>query len=258
MDYMPLTRSTKEYSEKMEDFKLHLIDAIKDKEIAANLVQVNKKSFDDFNQCISDLREIINILKNQLTARDSRIEVLEKENAFLKIKVDDQEQYTRRASVRVFGVPETTPGSCDEKVLALCNTHMKLEPPLQLEDIEVSHRAGGNRGAAETNQGHPRPPTAGPRAILVKFVSRRTKARVMQSKKKLRSVTEEGDAFPNPVFVSDDLTPRRAKLAFEARGLKKRGKIRDTWIFDSRVLIKDNHGNIKPINSDADLNRYKN
>ena len=32
-----------------------------------------------------------------------------------------------------------------------------------------------------------------------------------------------------PVFVNDDLTTRRAKLAFDCRILKKENKIADTW-----------------------------
>ena len=170
---------------------------------------------------------------------------MEKENKFLKIKVDDQEQYTRRASIRIFGVPESTSGSSDDKVLQLCNTHMKLNPPLQLEEIEVSHRAGrspqqtGGVPAAAAEAGpdiHAQPDASSdpaPRAILVKFVSRRTKARVMSAKSKLRSMASDLTDFPYPVWVSDDLTPRRAKLAYEARKLKKQKKIADNVVLYS-------------------------
>ena len=244
---MPVTRA-------MDEFKLNFLDSLKDESIAEHLISINKRSFKELSESVIGLNLIIKNLKEHITTRDKRIDYLEKENKTLNIKVDDQEQYTRRASIRIFGVPESTTGSSDDKVLQLCNTHMKLDPPMQLEEIEVSHRAG--RSPQQTG-GAPSVPT-GPRAILVKFVSRRTKARVMQAKKNLRNVTREGNDFPNPVYVSDDLTPRRAKLAYEARYLKRNNKIADTWVFDSRVLLKDNHGLIKPINSDEDLDKYKN
>ena len=58
------------------------------------------------------------------------------------IQLDDLEQQGRRGSMRVFGVPEDTPGSVDSKVLALCNSQMDVSPPLVMEDLEVVHRLG--------------------------------------------------------------------------------------------------------------------
>ena len=83
--------------------------------------------------------------------------------------------------MRVYGLSETTTGSTDEKLITLCNDHLKLKPPLALEEIEVSHRVG-----PET--------TDNPRPILVKFVSRRSKARVMVMKKFLKTLTPPGRA----------------------------------------------------------------
>ena len=99
--------------------------------------------------------------------------------------------------------------------------------------------------------------TASPRAILVKFVSRRSKARVMEVKKRLKNIAKEGTEFPSPVFISDDLTKRRSRLAWEARKLKREKAISDTWVYDTRVLVKNNHGVIRQINSDDDLEIYK-
>ena len=82
--------------------------------------------------------------------------------------------------MRVFGLPETPPGSTDDKVLQLVNNRMKLQPSLSLDKIAVSHRVGQVKPMGE--DGAPPPP----RPLLVKFVSRRSKARVMEVRKRLR------------------------------------------------------------------------
>ena len=239
----------------MDDFKLSFLDAIKDEQISENLVSINKKGNEELVGLITNLNTYVQDLKNTLELKEKRIEKLERENETLRTKMDDQEQYTRRTSVRIFGIPETTTGSSDEKVLSLCNDVMKLNPPLQLEEIEVSHRTGKTVPPAATQ-----PQTPRPRAILVRFLSRRTKAHVMASKKKLKGMARsEGggsDDFPDPVYISDDLTQRRAKLALKARILKRQGKIQDTWVYDCRILVKDNHSVIHQVNEDKDVDRY--
>ena len=126
----------------MDWFKINFIDALNDDQVAAKLISINKKSFIDLGKTIADLKSIVDSLKEKLDLRDKKIADLQKENELLKVKIDDQEQYTRRASVRVFGIPETTAGTCDDKIMDLCNKVMKLDPPLQLCEIEVAHRTG--------------------------------------------------------------------------------------------------------------------
>ncbi len=60
----------------------------------------------------------------------------------------------------------------------------------------------------------------------------------------------------NPVYINDDLTSRRAKMAFDCRTLKKQKKIADTWTFNGKILIKDLTSNVTEINSAAALTQY--
>ena len=60
------------------------------------------------------------------------------------------------------------------------------------------------------------------------------------------------------IFLNEDLTGIRAKLAREARVLKKSGKIDDTWTFNGNVMIKDVVAHkICPIRSAADIERFR-
>ena len=59
----------------------------------------------------------------------------------LEDSLDDTEQYSRRANLRIQGIPDPGAGedSC-AKVLDVINNAMKLQPPLSSNDIERSHR----------------------------------------------------------------------------------------------------------------------
>ena len=90
-----------------------------------------------------------------------------------------------------------------------------------------------------------------PRSVIVKSVSRRCKSRVMSERKKLK-----GLKGPRPIYIQNDLTTLRAKIAYKEHQLRNEGKLNDTWVFDSRVLVEDLHNHIKQVNCLNDLNIY--
>ena len=51
---------------------------------------------------------------------------------------------------------------------------------------------------------------------------------------------QKQDGSTSAVYISDDLTKRRANLAFQARKLKRDKRILDTWVTNRKVLVKDN------------------
>ena len=70
-----------------------------------------------------------------------------------------------------------------------------------------------------------------PTRVRVAFVEYQTKKDVMKDKKRLKGQKE--------LFLSDDHTQYRAKLAYLAHFLAK-GHIAQTWTFDSKVFVKIN------------------
>ena len=229
-------------------------------------------------QTVLDLQQAVGTLQATVARKDDEISTLRREVRDLRDHAEALEQHSRRASVWVFGIPENTPGTTDDKLLDLCNNRMKIRPPLSPDDIEVSHRVG-KLVATVPQQGES--PVVRPRPIIVKFLSRRTKARVMAKRKNLRGIntteadddaeaateghtedTTDADSLPSrtlyplPVYMSGDLISSRAKLAFKARELKRNGRISDTWVFDCQVSIKDNRNRIDKVNKMEDLNEY--
>ena len=218
----------------------------------------------------------------QLSERDEIILNLQSHVRGLEIKIDDLEQQGRKGSIRVLGFPEDSPGTLDDKLLTLFNQNMKMVPPLNLNDIEVAHRLGRppQQPPAQTptvpQQGDgdkegeiqpeaqaqpPEPPAVPPvklRSVIVKFASRKTKVLVVGNCKNLKdNPFKNRDGSISKIYISDDLTTRRANLAFQARNLKKCNTILDIWTFEGRILIKDKHRRISPVNSQEDLRKFQ-
>ena len=219
---------------------------------------------------MENMQQTIYNLRDQLKAKDNVIASLQKDVSTLEARTEEVEQYSRRGAIRVFGVPENTPNTTDEVLLDIFNNKMKLDPPLSIEDIEVSHRVGrlqsirtettvpegsdGNGGGDGRNSAMAAS-TVKPRAIIAKLLSRRTKTRIMDNRKKLKQYYQSNPGT-YPIYVSDDLTKKNANLAFQARRLKTLKHISDTFVTNSKVFIKDNHGHIKQITSQMDIDRY--
>ena len=125
----------------------------------------------------------VTTLEAEGKVKDEKITTMEKRITQLESTIDDLEQHGRRESMRIFGLPEDDPGTTDEKVLKPANERMELRPPLQLDEIAVWHRVGLPQTDPQDDNADPPPP----RPLLVKFVRRRSKERVMAERKKLRN-----------------------------------------------------------------------
>ena len=238
----------------------------------------------------------ITTLKSQVADKETNIQKMSDQISELEQKYDDLEQHGRKGSVRIFGVPENTGGDTDTKVSHVVNTMMKLNPPISIDDLEVTHRVGKpSLPSGQIDQPAPADqpvhleesanvttvpalvdgvspasdepssrdvtqdrssPSQVPRPILVKFVSRRVKDDVMKSRKELKGKKlQDTKGYMSSVFVQDDLTQRRAYLAFQVRQMKRNKQILDTWVSHGKTMAKDNHSRIVTINSTRDLSK---
>ena len=275
--------------------KLSVLEAFSEDVTMEKLRSCMASLLEPYKDALKKANSDIDSLKSQVVAWEWTIHKMSDQITELERKFDDLEQHGRKGSVRIFGVPENTRGDTDTKVLHVINTMMQLNPPTSLDDLEVTHRVGkpslppgqidqadeanqpasrevsaeaadtepdeGNpvstesssRNATQDGQSQPQVP----RPILVKFVSRRVKGDIMSSRKNLKGKKfrdAKGHLFP--VFVQDDLTQRRAKLAFQARVIQRNGQIKETWISYGKVMVEDNHNRISIINSTQDLDKY--
>ena len=116
---------------------------------------------------------------------------------------------------------------------------------LGASDLERSHRIG------QKTDNRDRPHR---RTIIVRFRSEAVRDDVYRSRTKLKNHNQHHR--DEQVYINEDLTSKRAALAYKARSLKKENKINDCWTYTGRVLVKTNTGMIKEIHSAKDLDMY--
>ena len=162
-------------------------------------------------ETVKDFQRSVGSLQTSIKRKDEGL------RRDLKAWADDLEQHSRRASIRVFGIPEDTPGTTDQKLLNLCNQAMQLKPPLTHEEIEVSHCVDRIEAARLQSRGGETTAVVKPKPIIVKFVSRRTKARVVAYRKNLKRIGKsnrhpDDDNPDDTVFTNGDTTEDLAQI----------------------------------------------
>ncbi len=186
----------------------------------------------------SSLRGEIRSLREALERKEEKIAELQDRG------VDSLEQYSRRNNVRISGIPEST--SAVENAGAIVKkVGEAIGVTVTDEMIDRSHRVG-------------KPGRMG-RDVLVQFTSYRYKHLIMRARSGLKNkdaarlgpspagaVRQPESAaaaaampVPSPagrVYVNDDLTRERSRVAARARQLKRDKKIKDTWYVMARFM----------------------
>ena len=128
--------------------------------------------------------------------------------------LDRQEQYSRKDSVRIYGIPEAEDERETNDIVVKLAKDIGVN--ITTADLSVSHRLG-RRGRGGK-----------PRTIIAKFVRRQCKTDVMRNKKRLRDCQN----YEN-VYINDDLTTLRNKLVME---MKKDDNIKQVWTIEGRIF----------------------
>ena len=139
-------RSGTEYTFNMANFRQEFLDTLQDPEVAAKLrfifkgctddvEKVIKTTTDKIRQELTATRLTVDEMKKKLDGKNEEIKALKEHNIKLESRVEDLEQYSRRGSMRVFGLSEATSGSTDQKILDLCNNYLSLDPPIEPHEI---------------------------------------------------------------------------------------------------------------------------
>lgn len=206
-----------------ESFVKAFIKALKDPEVVHTLKE----------HICGDLEKQISTLKDVITAKDSQITSLTEQVKSLESRLDNQEQYSRRNSLRINGLPESNEGSANSVVLDLFTKGMGCD--IQLTDIDRAHRIGRTDSSGKI------------RPMLVKFTSYRSRDIVFRAKSHLKKDQTK------KIFINEDLTAARSALFFKARQMRKEKRITDCWTSDGKILVKTRRGTIKAVDSDDGL-----
>ena len=213
-----------------------LMEILKDETFVANFAE---QIADVVAQKLNVRRENMERVTAALT---TKIRTLEEKVETLEVEADRREQYTRRSNLHISGIPETTNVTND----LVITTIKKLGfVDIGVSDLERSHRIG------QKIDNRDRP---GRRTIIVRFRSEAVRDDVYRSRTKLKNHNQHHR--DEQVYINEDLTSKRASLAYKARSLKNENKINDCWTYTGKVFVKTNAGIIKEIQSAKDLGIY--
>ncbi|KAI8479481.1 hypothetical protein Bbelb_111890 [Branchiostoma belcheri] len=184
---------------------------------------------------VQSLREDVERVLQRQGVLESRIEQVEEKIQNMEdtplppkvvsnsVSINALEQYTRRNSLRIRGIPEVnkeTGEMCVHKVVNFCRVKLGLD--LQPQCIDRAHRVGTRKENAT-------------RLMLVKFVSWQDRNRVFRARSKLKGKRDEQD---KPLLVLADLTRQNMSIFSAALSAKNKGRIRDTWVdANCRIMI---------------------
>ena len=145
--------------------------------------------------CNAALLEIVKPLKDEIASLRNEVDQLKLKLSELSSKANNNEQYSRRNNLRIFGIPEVVGEDCYDVVLSLCVNDLGIN--VSREELDRAHRVGRQKDA---RQGQTSPP---PCAMIVKLAAHRTKMKFMKARRNLA---------PKKIFINEDLTKANHKL----------------------------------------------
>ncbi|XP_078355095.1 uncharacterized protein LOC144639688, partial [Oculina patagonica] len=140
---------------------------------------------------------------------------------------DELEQYSRKNSLEIVGVPESAYTSTEEVVIRIGEAaNITINP----EDIEISHKLRRKNS----------------RNIIVRFLSHKVKSPLYKARTKLKGL-KVSDIFPDyrnasfqeqRIFINENLTDFRRELFWKANKKKKDNMIISAWTIDGKLFVK--------------------
>ena len=157
------------------------------------------------------------------------------QNRELIQRIDDLEMYSRKSCVRIFGVSEEKVNT-DQVVKDICKD-LKVE--IKDTDLAVSHRVGPKS-------------VDKPRPIIARINNYSVRHELLQTSKKEK--LHKMKDWEN-VWVNQELTKARGKVAAEVRKLCKNDIAKATFIWDGKIFVIDHSDHKHKLFSMDDLFR---
>ena len=141
---------------------------------------------------------------------------------------DNLEQYSRKNSLELHGIPEGAYESPEEAVLKVAEA---LDVQITPQDIEITHKLKRR----------------GNKPVIVKFANHKKKTQLYKARIKLKDI-KVYDTFPNytaatqetndRIYINENLTQYRRDLVSKASKMKRDNMIFSFWMLDGNVYMK--------------------
>ena len=195
--------SDSETSNMGDDFVTNMENALTNDRVAGLLVNLFKISIQETTE---NINKRLDNIEETATERDDRITTLE-------TKVDEFEQKSKENNCIVTGLQQDQ--TSKESVMTILNDRLKTD--LRPEDILYTLRLG--KVENRTVQIRTR----------VVFSTKEIRSKIFKMKKELKG---------SGIWISDELTPYRDRLAYLARQAVKQNKALQTWTNEGKVFLK--------------------
>ena len=169
-----------------------------------------------------------NEVERELAAARKKIQEQEEEIGELYDLQDKLEQYTRKNSFEIHGVPESAYIETEDVVLKLAEA---LDVSVEPKDIEICHKL--NR--------------KGNKPIIVKFISHKVKTNLYRARAKLKNV-RVSNIFPHcssstlvqaeRIFLNENLTSYKKKIMSRANEMRRNDELLSVWSMDGSIYVK--------------------
>ena len=180
---------------------------------------------------LSDVQNTNKELRVELDAAKRKISLQRDELNELYDGLDDLEQYSRKNSLEIVGIPESIREN-EGTVLKIANA---LDVQVKPDDIDICHRAKRKKSSP----------------IIVRFVSHKVKSSLYKQRVRLRNV-QFADIFPDAtaadrvqaskIFINEHLMAFRRELVGKANARKEELSLLGVWTIDSKVFVKTSPG----------------
>ena len=191
-------------------------------------LQKQKDDITALKASLEHLTKKYNDAERALTGARKKIQEQEEEIGELYDLQDKLEQYTRKNSLEIHGVPESAYTETEDVVLKLAEA---LDVPVEPKDIEICHKL--NR--------------KGNKPIIVKFISHKVKTNLHRARIKLKDV-KVSDIFPHcssstlvqadRIFLNENLTSYRKKIISRANEMRRNEEVLSVWSMDGKIYVK--------------------
>lgn len=182
---------------------------------------------------ISALLELINNLTSENTELKSKVSILES-------RMEDIEQYSRRDTIEIHGIPVKT----DEQVVEVVKSVGRaLDITIDESMISACHRLR-SRPAKPVKPGqvevkkHP--------GIIVKMTRRMDAEAVLEKRRVKRNLSTHSigltESPAEVIYINESLCPGRRQLLNDAREIKKKKQYTYLWIRGGKILMRKSEG----------------
>lgn len=176
------------------------------------------------NKIDAACKESIKPYVEKTSQQDTEIQSLKEKVATLERGLEEQQQYSRRTSLRFNNVKLPTdhrgniifPVETDTLAVDICNSVTEPDS-ISLDDIGRTHTIGKIKN--------------GSASIIVRFLSYRKRHLVYSNKRKLKD-------HPNKTFISENLTQTRFDLVRKLNIYRKKRMLDSYWTQDGRIIVK--------------------